>query len=332
MEYRQLEAFAAVMSTGSITAAAQLLARSQPAVTRLVQELEAEIGYALFSRNGPRITPTEQGFLLYDDVDRALGSLRKIRERAAEIARGDAQPLLLAAISALAVGLLPQALRQVESQFGAMPVQLRTALPEQVAHAVLTGAVQLGACSLPLAHSGLQVHWIGELPCVVALPEGDPLLAHEVVPLAALAQRRIVTMNHTSHLRQRVDAVLARAGRTPEQASLQIETNASVNAQALVRAGLAVAVLEPLTALGLPQAGVVVRPLDVHIPFFFGVITPQSRPLTAAVQALLDALRDAAAVLPGFVLHDPADHAVLLQAAYGDTQARVPKVSRKVSP
>ena len=47
MELRQLEAFAAVMSTGSVTAAGRVLGRSQPAVTRLVQELEAEIGYPL---------------------------------------------------------------------------------------------------------------------------------------------------------------------------------------------------------------------------------------------------------------------------------------------
>ena len=87
MELRQLESFAAVMSTGSMTGAARLLARSQPAVTRLVQELEAEIGYALFTRHGPRVTPTEQAFLLYEDVERALGSLQQIHLRAAEIAR-----------------------------------------------------------------------------------------------------------------------------------------------------------------------------------------------------------------------------------------------------
>ena len=69
MEPRQLEAFAAVMSTGSVTGAARLLARSQPAITRLVQELEAEIGYALFTRNGPRVTPTAQGFLLHEDAE-----------------------------------------------------------------------------------------------------------------------------------------------------------------------------------------------------------------------------------------------------------------------
>lgn len=57
MEIRQLEAFAAVMTTGSVTGAARLLERSQPAITRLVQELEAEIGYALFARSGPESLP-----------------------------------------------------------------------------------------------------------------------------------------------------------------------------------------------------------------------------------------------------------------------------------
>jgi len=324
MELRQLEAFAAVMSTGSVTGAAKLLTRSQPAITRLVQELEAEIGYALFARHGPRVTPTSQGFLLYEDAERALAGLRQIHTRAAEIARGDAQPLLLAATSALAVGLLPQALKRAEAQTGAVPIQLRTASPEQVLHAVLTGAVQLGACSLPLEHRGLQVHWIAQLACVAVLPQGDPLAALDTVPLAALAQRRLITMSNPFRLRHRLDAVLAQAGRAVDRRDALIETNSSINAQALVRAGLGVAVLEPLTAHGAPLPGVVVRPLDTDIPFFFGVITPQSRPLTAPVQALADALLEAAAALPGFVQHDLAAHATLLQYADANVTARRP--------
>lgn len=312
MEPRQLEAFAAVMSTGSFTGAAKLLARSQPAITRLVQELEAEIGYALFSRNGPRVTPTEQGFLLHEDAERALSALRQIHTRAAEIARGDAQPLLLAATSALAIGLLPEALRRVEAQFGAAPAQLRTASPEQVVHAVISGAVQLGASSLPLEHRGLQLQWIGQLACVAVLPEDDVLAALEVIPLAALAQRRLITMSNPFRLRNRLDAQLAQAGGSAPREAL-IETNSSMNALALVRAGLGVAVLEPLTAHGAPLQGLVQRPLDTDIPFFFGVITPQSRPPSPALTALAEALLQAAAALPGFVQHDVAHHGQLLQ-------------------
>ncbi|WP_241118764.1 LysR family transcriptional regulator, partial [Achromobacter xylosoxidans] len=279
-------------------AAGRLLGRSQPAISRLLQELEAEIGYALFARSGPRVTPTEQGFLLYDDVERALSSLRQIRDRAEEIARGQAQPLLLAATSALAAGLVPDALKRIEAQAGNTRVQLRSASPERVVHAVLSGAAQLGATSLPLEHRGLTVHWIGQAPCVVALPENDPAARHEVVPVAELAGRRVITMANPYRLRRRLDAALGHAAGA-------IETNSSVNALAAVRAGLGVSVLEPITAYGAPMAGVAIRPIDLDIPFFFGVITSQSQPLTPACQAMADALAQAAAqLLPGFVLHD----------------------------
>lgn len=312
MELRQLEAFAAVMSTGSVTAAGRLLGRSQPAISRLLQELEAEIGYALFARSGPRVTPTEQGFLLYDDVERALSSLRQIRDRAEEIARGQAQPLLLAATSALAAGLVPDALKRIEAQAGNTRVQLRSASPERVVHAVLSGAAQLGATSLPLEHRGLTVHWIGQVPCVVALPENDPAARHDVVPVAELAGRRVITMANPYRLRRRLDAALGHAAGA-------IETNSSVNALAAVRAGLGVSVLEPITAYGAPMAGVAIRPIDLDIPFFFGVITSQSQPLTPACQAMADALAQAAAqLLPGFVLHDACQHGALLQSIYGD--------------
>lgn len=315
MELRQLEAFAAVMSTGSVTAAGRLLGRSQPAISRLLQELEAEIGYPLFARSGPRVTPTEQGFLLYDDVERALTSLQQIHGRAEEIARGQAQPLLMAATSALAAGLVPDALKRIETRIGAARVQLRSASPEQVVHAVLSGAAQLGATSLPLEHRGLTVHWIGQAPCVAALPEDDPVAQQAVVPVSALAGRRLITMANPFRLRRRLDAALAPNGQMPGT----LETNSSVNALAAVRAGLGVSVLEPITAYGAPMAGVAIRPIDLDIPFFFGVITPQSQTLTPACQAMADALAQAAAdLLPGFVLHDACEHSALLQSIYGD--------------
>jgi len=297
MELRQLEAFAAVMSTGSVTAAGLLLGRSQPAVSRLVQELEAEIGYELFARNGPRVTPTEQGFLLYEDVEHALTGLQQIRRRAKEIEQGLRRPVRVVATTALAAGLVPQALARIEDG-GAM------------------GAAHLGVTSLPLEHRGLQVHWIGQAACVAVLPASDPLARLERVPLAALAQRQIVTMTNPYRLRHRLDAEFAEAGgATPRL----IETNSSLNAMMMVRAGLGVAVLEPVTAHGVPLAGVVTRALDTDIPFLFGVVTRQAAPAQPSMDALMAALADAAAaLLPGFMLHDAAAHGALLQQAAQD--------------
>lgn len=330
LDIRQLEAFAAVMSSGSITGAARLLDRSQPAVTRLIHELEAAAGYALFTRHGPRVAPTAEGFQLFEEVQQLLGDWRRLQQRVDEIGRGGAQPLVLAATSAAALGLVPAALQALEAGEGTGAVRLVSGSPERVMESVLAGAVQLGVSSLPLEHRGLQVLWIGEAPCVAVLPDGDPLAAHDVVPAAALAGRRLVTLSNPFRLRHRIDALLGRAatdadatgesapaGEGGARGADVIDTNSSVNAQALVRAGLGIALLDPLTVHGVPMAGVQLRRLDVHIPFFFGAVVPQGRPITRRVQALADALQQAATRLPGFVAHPPEAHARLLQAAQG---------------
>ncbi len=319
MELRQLEAFAAVVTTGSVTAAGRLLGRSQPAITRLIQELETEVGYALFTRNGPRVTPTEQGILLYEDVEHVLTGMQQIRKRAGEIGRGESRPLRIAATSALAAGLVPVALARTDLADTAQTIQLRSLPPEQVVHDVLTGAADIGVASLPLEHRGVVVHWIGQSACVAALRDDDPLARSERLPLSACEGRRIVTMQNPYRLRRRLDHAFAQADVTP--AGL-IETNSSMNALTAVRAGLGISVLEPVTAYGMPLAGVSIRPIDADIPYFFGVISRDAIALPAVAVTLIDALADAArAVLPDFALRASAEHAQVLQSLYGDLPA-----------
>ncbi|MDQ2780507.1 MAG: LysR family transcriptional regulator [Pseudomonadota bacterium] len=331
MNLRQLEVFAAVMTTGSVTGAARLLAKSQPATSRLVQELEAEIGYALFTRHGPRVTPTTAACQLHEDAERALAGLRQVHLRAAAIARGEPQPLWVVATSALAVGLLPQALFAVQNASGPAPVQLRSASPEQVVQAVLGGTAQLGLCSLPLEHRGLELHWAGRISCVAVLAAADPLARRRTVPLAALAQRRLITMSNPYRLRHRLDIELARLGATTPQPAL-IETNSSMNALALVRAGLGVAVLEPLTLQGAPLDGVIARAIDVEIPFHFGAITARAAAPKAAVQALIAAAFEAATRLRGFVPVDSAKPTKTLTQTRTLTKPRKPMQARQARP
>lgn len=86
MEIRELEVFLAVMSAGSITGAARLLDRSQSQVTRLIQDLETSLGFALFDRNGPRITPSDKGIAFHAEAERFLSGIGHLRERAKTIA------------------------------------------------------------------------------------------------------------------------------------------------------------------------------------------------------------------------------------------------------
>ncbi|MFC5445970.1 helix-turn-helix domain-containing protein [Rhizobium halophytocola] len=71
IKHRPVEAFREVMRSGSISAAAENLEISQPAVSRLIKDLEAEIGFALSTRHGSRIAPTTAAHEFFEVVERS---------------------------------------------------------------------------------------------------------------------------------------------------------------------------------------------------------------------------------------------------------------------
>lgn len=313
MDLRQLEAFAAVMSAGSVTGAGQMLGRSQPAVSRSIQELEQALGFALFERSGPKVTPTHRAFSLYAEVEGALASVRAIKQRAVAISDAHNHHLRIAATSALATGLVPAALARLPASLQPRQLQLQSLAPEKAIEAVLAHTVDLGVVSLPLEHRGLTVHWIGEAPCVAVLPAASPLASEPQLALGQLASQVLITIANPYRFRRRINKAFEDEHLEPAHI---LETNTSLNAMQMARVGLGIALVDPVTAYGVPLEGVVVRPVELNIPFFFGVISPHASPLSDVAQALLGCLAETAQHLPGMCKHRAADHDALLQRVY----------------
>ena len=72
MRLRHIEVFHAVMQAGTVSGAAHLLHISQPAVTKVLQHAEAQLGFALFERVRGKFHPTPEALRLY--VVRAAGT------------------------------------------------------------------------------------------------------------------------------------------------------------------------------------------------------------------------------------------------------------------
>ena len=83
MNTHDLEAFLAVVETGSIMAAAARLNLTQPGVTRRVQNLEEHLGVALFERPGKPLRPTLAGREAYEHGRRIVQALEDLRSGAA---------------------------------------------------------------------------------------------------------------------------------------------------------------------------------------------------------------------------------------------------------
>ncbi len=108
ISFRQIEAFRAVMTAGSATLAAQILHVSQPAVSRLIKEMEHAVGFKLFERQSNRLVPSAEGRQLYAEVERNVAGLDRIAQAAAALRSMSSGTLRIAATPAITHGLLPR--------------------------------------------------------------------------------------------------------------------------------------------------------------------------------------------------------------------------------
>ncbi len=110
MNERQIGAFRQVMRLGSMTAAAHALSVSQPAVSRLIADLEANLGFALFERRAGKLFPTQDAHAFGSEVERMFYGLDRL-ERFAKDLRGLHQgALTLATLPMVSFSILPRTL------------------------------------------------------------------------------------------------------------------------------------------------------------------------------------------------------------------------------
>lgn len=291
MEIRQLEAFAAVYTAGSVTAGARLLDRSQPMVSRQIQDLENELGFTLFTRTRPMVTLTEQGRQLYEEVRHVLAGLQQLEIRSREIAQGETHPLRLASTYALGSTLVPAVvgLLEQEQPVFAHRMVIESLAPAGVVRAVEEAEADIGLVSLPVDLGRCQVECSGQAPCVLALPEWHPLANHETVDIDELGNATVIVLSNRSRMRYRMSTALLNTG-SDARPRRHIETTSSVNALMMVRQGVGVALVDPFTATFMPMAGVVYRPINKYVPYLMGVITHRDRPLSDEIRCLIQAL------------------------------------------
>lgn len=303
METRDLQTFLAVAASGSITKAAELLGRSQPSVTRTIQELEAELGFELLHRVGRRVQLSEEGVAFEEEARRLLMSFTELAARAKAIAAGKGRILQIAATSAIGTGLVPAALAQLNPADIPPETHLAQGLPSIVAQEVRAGRAEIGFCSLPLDTPGLDVLRLYAAPDVVALHADDPLARLDVVPLTAFAGRRMVTMLNLLRFQRQIARALAERG---VETGPIIRTNVSYTAMQIVHEARIPAIIDPVTAYGVELSGVVIRPIDTAVPFYWGAIAPQGRHLRPLALALVEAVEAVALrKIPGLQILDP---------------------------
>ena len=213
INHRQIDAFRAVFQTSSMTAAGALMGITQPAVSRLIRDLEAEMALTLFDRSAGKLTPTPDAVALFREVERSYQGLDRVAHAAAELGRRREGELRIAASVAPSFYGLPPVLTQFRSAWPGVRLSLHTASSPEVLDLVAMRHYDLGVGVLPAGGPGVAIEALDVQNAVCVLPARHPLASRAVLRASDLAGVPMLMISDYSYLRQRIMQNFAAAGR-----------------------------------------------------------------------------------------------------------------------
>lgn len=249
----------AVVTSGSVTAAAGNLGYTPSAISQQVATLEREAGIALLEKVGRRVRPTEAGRLLADRAELIAGQLAETESALSDLRSGRTGRLAMTYFATAGATLVPPAVAEFRAHRPEVRLDLTLLDPDDPLPGVGRGdydlAVVIASSAAEFGPQFEAVHLLDDRYRVV-LPKGHRLASRRVIDLAALADEPWVDSSSVPGMcRKIVIDACAAAGFTP---AFVVDSDDYPTAQGFVAAGLGVTLI-PALGFGTVHQGVAVR-------------------------------------------------------------------------
>lgn len=289
LTYRQIEAFRAVMISGTTSAAANVLCISQPAVSRLLSDFEETVGVRMFERRKKRLVPTPEARFFYEEVERAFVSLEQLSRAAEELRGFHLGSLRIASMPAVSVEFVPALVRRFSDKHAGVSVTLQVRSTQQVADLVASQQFDLGVISgIHLTDPAIEEETLANSRMVCVLPPGHRLSDADVIQPGDLENEVFVSLGSEQDLRYKINNVFEQAGVSRQ---LLFDTQLHYAACALVLAGNGVSIVDPVTAQHYARLGLVVKRFEPRIEYRYAIIFPRHRSRSGLTRAFVELLR-----------------------------------------
>lgn len=276
MRLRHIEVFHAIMQAGSISGAAQLLHISQPAVTKVLQHAELQLGMQLFERVRGKLVPTPEAQRLYVETDKLSRDLAAIRRLASQLRAGTQDTLRVLATPTLGVSVLPLAVTAWAKAHPDARCTLATHHTREIVNALLLGEADLALGLQDPHHPGIKAEVLVSSPMVALCPMNAPEARSDAeLPLSDI-ESEFIGMAEDDPLGQQVMDAFAAQDMQP---STRITVQTYQLARSLVEAGVGLSVVDPFTAASGDRRRLRVRALSPTIPVQLMLLTPANSPL-----------------------------------------------------
>lgn len=260
MDIRDLRYFCVTAELEHVTKAAEQLGVSQPFLTRIIGQLEKEIGVPLFDNVGRKIKLNQFGSAFYNLAKKALAEFDNVTIEMDKLLDRHEQTISFLADS--------------EGYSAEIAVRYKLAYPESnlaisyaprrdIIEALTSGEADFGLCTPPITEDSLGAlvtETVFYDAAVILLPEGHPLLERESLTLEDLRNEPMVSSMKDSGMRNNTAQVFEKYDFHPQTAC---ETNDADLLAKMVCSGLGYALMPRSNMMQDPRFRPFCRPLDI---------------------------------------------------------------------
>lgn len=285
MNLRQMEVFRAVMFSGGVNSAAELLHVSPPAVSKVLAQAARASGLVLFERVKGRLIPTPEAHQLYAEIDELWRGVEKVRDVSRELAQPAQTTLRLACSSSLAPYMVSRTIALLYRRFPRLQCRMQVLSPDLLNQALLDRSTHIGVALLPHDHPNLAVVKAYHCGLACVMRSDHPLAARKSIKPSDLAGERVISSPEAAPFGQ----TLRRAfGSAAEKMTRDFEVNSSTTACWFAQAGVGIAVVDQVAIAGGLLAGLEVRPFQSAEKLAVRIIRNRYRPMSVAQRAFVD--------------------------------------------
>ncbi len=288
MRLRHIEVFHAIMQVGTISGAAQVLHISQPAVTKVLQHAELQLGMPLFERVRGKLYPKPEAHRLFAETEKLNRDLQGIRRLAASLKGRAVETVRLVATPTIAISVLPEAMTLWRRDFAQTRCELATHHTSEIVNTLRLGEADLALSLQDPRHPGIVAEPIAHGHLTVMAPAGTWSEDECREPISADGlSGELIGLADRDPLGEMVVAACEAQGVSPVFHTV-VQTYQI--ARSLVEAGAGTAVLDPFTAASAAPAKVQRRTWAPAIPVQLYLLTASHSPLSHGARELANCI------------------------------------------
>jgi DNA-binding transcriptional LysR family regulator len=272
MNFRQMEAFRAVMVTGSVTKAGEMMHISQPAVSQLLQQFESACGFDLFYRRAGGLVPSKEAALLLEEVERMFAASARVTRVATSLGKGAWGAFSIGAFPAMTRRFLPELVTSFCEQRPNVKVTVESHRSRSLIDWVGVHQVDFGFGTLASDREDVTSVHLCQTRGVCVLPLQHPLAVNPFIQANQLEGERFISLGDEDQSRHTIDRIFDDQRITRK---VQIEAPQSDTACGFVAHGAGISVVDPFSAY-TANGTVVVRPFLPIVPFDVWLLLPRS--------------------------------------------------------